>query len=379
MRVITRMECSVIREAIDPDFSAPCAGVRQRDDRMKMAACAEQSETRGTTVPDLKRRNFIMLLGRCAAVWPFAARAQQNVLPIVGWLSASSEEGSANRLTAFREGLKQAGFIEHQNVAIEYRWAGGASDRLPRFAAELVRRGVAAIAAIGGSPAAVAAKAVTATIPIVFANGSDPVASGLVASLNQPGENITGVSFFNAALAAKRLELLHELAPTSTAIAFLVNPNNPIGILELEQTIAAAGKLGIRLRILDSTNDHEFDMHLAALVNSPPDAVLVATDPLLTAHRRQLTAAMARQRIPAIYPDRAFAVAGGLISYASSDSEACRQGGGYVGRILKGEKPANLPVMLPTRFDLVINLQTAKAIGIAVPMTLRALATEVIE
>jgi putative ABC transport system substrate-binding protein len=345
---------------------------------MNGSARNERSEIRRTTRADLKRREFIMLLGGGAA-WPFAARAQQDVLPTVGWLSAGSAEDSANRLNAFREGLKQVGFIERQNVAIEYRWAGDADDRLPRLAAELVRHRVAVIAAIGGSPAALAAKAVTGTIPIVFANGSDPVASGLVTSLSQPGENITGVSFFSTALAAQRVELLHELVPTAAVIAFLVNPNNPIGILEAEQTAAAAHKLGARLRILDGTNDHEFEMHLVALVNSPPDAVLVATDPLLIARRRQLIATMARLRIPAIYSDREFAAAGGLISYASSESEACRQAGDYVSRILKGEKPADLPVMLPTKFDLVINIQTAKALGIAVPPTIRALATEVIE
>jgi putative ABC transport system substrate-binding protein len=326
----------------------------------------------------MRRREFVTLIGGAAA-WPLTARAQPNLLPVVGWLSASSAEDSSNRLAAFREGLEQAGFIEGQNVTIKYRWAGGADDRLPNFAAELVRQRVSVIAAIGGSQAAAAAKAVTGTIPIVFANGSDPVASGLVASRNQPGGNITGVSFFNEALAAKRLELLHELTPTSTVIAFLVNASNRIGVLETEETKAAARRLGVELKIFNSTSNHEFDMYLAALVNSPPDALLVATDPFLSAHRKQLTAIAERQRIPGMYPDPEFARAGGLISYATSDSEPCRQAGIYVGRILKGEKPANLPVMAPTRVDLVINLKTAKALGLTVPANLRALADELIE
>ena len=229
----------------------------------------------------IRRREFITLLGGAAA-WPLGARAQQRSLPVVGWLSDSSAEDSAPRLAAFREGLEQAGFIERQNVAIEYRWAGGAYDRLPRFAAELVGRRVAVIAAIGGSPAATAAKGVTATIPIVFANGSDPVASGLVSSLNQPGENITGVSFYSAALAAKRLELLYELVPNSTAIGFFANPSNPIGLLEIEQTNTAARRLGIALKIFNSTTNHEFETYLSGLAGSPPDALLVATNPLLS-------------------------------------------------------------------------------------------------
>jgi putative ABC transport system substrate-binding protein len=324
-----------------------------------------------------KRREFITLLGGVAA-WPLAARAQQPAMPVIGFLHSSSPE--PYRLRAFRQGLKDAGFIEGENVAIEYRWADSQIDRLPALAAELVQRRVAVIAASGGMPSILAAKAATTTIPIVFALAEDPVRLGLVASLARPSGNLTGINFFGTELAAKRLELLRELVPGAVRIAVLVDPTNATNTETTVRGVEAAARAkGLQIQVLNASNSREVDATFATLASERPDALLVGSTAFLADRRVQLAQLAARHAVPAIYVDRQFAEVGGLMSYGASLGDAFRQVGVYSGRILKGAKPADLPVLQSTKFELVINAPTARMLGLTVPPTLLATADEVIE
>jgi putative ABC transport system substrate-binding protein len=325
----------------------------------------------------VKRREFIALLGGAIAAWPLAARAQQPAVPVVGYLEGSGV-GAVQNMAAIRHSLSEAGFIEGQNVAIEFHSAEGQYDRLPGLAAELVRRQVAVIAA--STPvAALAVKAATATIPIVFSLGSDPVKDGLVASLNRPGGNITGVTFFSNLLSSKRLELLHQLSPNATVIAVLLNPNNANVELELNEIQVAARALGLQLVLLRAGTEREIDAAFASLVQQRAAALYVSGDAYFTVRRQQIVALAARHALPTSASSREQVVAGVLMSYGASREDSSRQFGNYVARVLKGEKPADLPVMQPTKFELVINLKTAKAIGVTVPNAIQLLADEVIE
>jgi len=327
----------------------------------------------------IRRREFITLLGGAATAWPFAARAQHTAMPMIGFLHSGSREAVAQDVPNFRQGLDETGFVEGRNVAIEYRWADGQYDRLPALAAELVRYQVAVIAACATSAPGLAAKAATSVIPIVFQTGADPVMDGLVASMNRPGGNITGVTRLSVTLAAKRLELLHELAPRAGAIGLLVNPTNPRSGLVIQQMEQPARALGVRLYVLKATSEGELDGVFASLNRMGIGALLVAQEPSYFRWRERITALAARHAIPATYGQRDYAVAGGLVSYDASVSDSYRQVGVYVGRILKGAKPADLPVMQPTRFEMVINLKTAKLLGLEIPDNLLARADEVIE
>jgi putative tryptophan/tyrosine transport system substrate-binding protein len=324
------------------------------------------------------RREFITLLGCAGVAWPLAARAQQP-MPVIGFLSSLAPNDQTHVLPAFQQGLDRTGFLEGRNIVVEYRWAEGDYRRLPALAAELVNRKVAVIAAISGTPAALAAKAATTTIPIVFAIGGDPVAPGLISSLSRPGGNITGVSFFNAPVVGKRLELARELAPRGSAIAMLVNPNNPPSAEEGVTAQKAAAAVGQPLLLVTAATQDEIDAAFAAIRRERVGVLLVSPDPLFFSERAKLVVLMARHALPTIFADREQAAAGGLISYGSSRTDAYRQAGEYVGRIVRGERPGELPVVLPTKFHLVINLKTAKSLGIEIPGTVLARADEVIE
>jgi putative tryptophan/tyrosine transport system substrate-binding protein len=328
----------------------------------------------------MRRREFIAGLGSAAA-WPVAARAQQQqAVPVIGYLGSRSADDSAGNVAAFRKGLGETGYVEGRNVAIEYRWADGQNDRLPVLAAELVRRSVVVLAVLGNSTAAFAAKAATRAIPIVFLMGANPIGIGLVTSLARPGANITGVTIISGDLLAKRLEFLHVLVPAASSIALLVNPANQAVVeAEIRQAQAAARVLGVRVLVLNATNSYEIDTAFAAIAEQRIGALLTSADPLWIVQRVQLAALTARHAVPAIYGVREIVDVGGLMSYGASTSDANRLVGTYVGRILKGEKPADLPIVQPTKFDLVINLKTAKALGLTIPERLLATADQVIE
>jgi putative ABC transport system substrate-binding protein len=323
------------------------------------------------------RRKFLATLG-VAAAWPFAARAQQTAMPVIGFLGSSAPVDRAHYLTAFRQGLRESGYLEGQNVAIEYRWAQDQYDRLPDLAADLVRRQVTLIAA-HDTPSAIAAKAATTTIPIVFASGGDPLKLGLVASLNRPGGNVTGVTFVVAELGAKQLGLLHELQPGAVRVGVLVDPNFALTQSFVSDVQAAALSIGKQIEVLEAPTGRDIDAVFARLAQKPIDALLVGPGPLQNNRRLQLATLAAYHRVPAIYPLRVFAEAGGLMSYGTSITDAYRQAGAYTGRILKGEKPADLPVMQSIKFEFVINLSTARAFGLSFPPGLLAIADEVIE
>jgi putative tryptophan/tyrosine transport system substrate-binding protein len=326
----------------------------------------------------MKRRDFITLLGGLTA-WPLAARAQQPPMPVIGFMSARSPTESASDLAAFRHGLGQSGYFEGKNLAIEYRWAEGRYDLLPALAAGLVARQVAVIAAVGGEPSGLAAKAATATIPIVCTLGGDAVASGLVAHLNRPGGNITGVTIMGLEMGPKRIELAHQLVPNGRALATLINSKFPPTLAEAHDMQAAAHSLGLQLAVLDASTKGGIDAVFGDLARQKVDALLINTDPFLFGQREQIVQLAARHKIPTLYFLREFVDAGGLISYGPNINNGYRQAGIYVGRILKGEKVGELPVVQPSKFDLVINLRTARTLGLEIPTSLLISADEVIE
>ncbi len=326
----------------------------------------------------MKRREFITLLGG-AATWPLMALAQQAPAPLIGFLSSRSPGESAGVVAAFRQGMREIGFIEGQNLAIAFRWAEGHYGRLPALAAELVGLPVALLFSAGGPPTAFAAKAATSTIPIVFSAVSDPVEIGLVPSLNQPGGNVTGMGVFNATLGAKRIELTKELMPRAAGIAYLLNPSNPSSEIESKGALAAARALRIELHVLNASTEYELDTAFADAAKLRAGMLVVSGEPYFDSQRERLVALSARHAIAAVYAWREYVLAGGLMSYGTDLPDSYHQAGVYAGRILKGEKPANLPVMQPTKFHLALNLKTAKTLGLEVPPTLLARADEVIE
>jgi ABC-type uncharacterized transport system substrate-binding protein len=333
---------------------------------------------RGRCGGDVRRREFIVVLGGAAVPWPLSARAQQPALPVIGFLNSASPDTYAPFIAAFRQGLREGGYVEGQNVTVEYRWAEGRYDRLPALAADLVNRKVSVIAATS-TPAARAAKAATADIPIVFEMSGDPVMLGLVASLSRPGGNVTGVNQLNSVLVAKRLGLLHELVPTATIIGVLVNPTDSRAETQTRDMQEAARALGQQIRFVTASTEREIDTAFASLVQNQAGALIVGSDAFFNSRREQIVALAARHAVPAIYQLREFAAAGGLISYGTSQSDAYRLAGVYTSKILKGEKPEGLAVIQAARFEFVINLKTAKALGLEIPPLLLASADEVIE
>jgi putative ABC transport system substrate-binding protein len=326
----------------------------------------------------MRRREFIVGLGGATA-WPLVARAQRPALPVVGFLNSASADKYAPMVAAFRQGLKETGYVEGQNVAVEYRWAEGQYDRVPAMAAELVRRKVAVI--VANTPGNLVAKAATTTIPIVFTISGDPVQIGLVASLSRPGGNVTGVAQLNVEVGSKRLQLVHELLPTASIIAVLVNPANPNteGLVRVRDLQAAAHTLGLELHVLQASTEGDLNTVFATLVQVRPGALMIVADPFLLSQSEQLAALALRHGVPAIFQGHEFAAAGGLLSYGGGVPDSYRLVGGYTGRILKGEKPSDLPVQQSTRLELIINLKTAKALGLTIPETLLATADEVIQ
>jgi putative ABC transport system substrate-binding protein len=325
----------------------------------------------------MRRRDFLGVLAGATAAWPLAARGQQSPMPVIGVLGTSSRLQFASRLDEFHRGLSEMGYLDGRNVAIEYRWAEGQYDRLAALAANLVREKVDVIFANG--PAAPVAKAATSTIPIIFVVGSDPVAVGLVASLNRPGGNLTGVTSLNVRTGPKRLELLHELVPTATVIGLLSNPTNSLGVIEPKDVETAARALGLDLHIVHASTDQDLDSAFAALVQLRANGLVITTDAFFISQSEKLAALASRYAVPTVFQDREFAMAGGLMSYGGDLKEVAHLAGVYAGRVLKGEKPANLPVSQATKVELIINLKTAKALGINVPNTLIGRADEVIE
>jgi len=328
----------------------------------------------------MRRRDFISLVGGLAFTWPLVARAQQPAMPVIGFLHLTSLETNRENLAAFRLGLGNTGYIEGQNVTIEYRWAQGQNDQLPTLVAELVRRQVSVIVVLESTTGAPAAKTATKTIPIVFMQGADPVRIGLVDSLNRPGGNLTGINLFLVEVVAKRLELLLELAPSAKSIAYLRNPTNPVfAETETKEVEAAARALGVRLLLVNASRPSEIETAFADLEQQRPDALLVSGDGFLFTYAGQIVALAGRHAVPAIYSIRRYTAAGGLMSYGTNFLEAWRQAGVYTGRILKGERPADLPMQQVTKIELVINLKTAKALGVTFPLSLLGRADEVIE
>jgi len=327
----------------------------------------------------MNRRHVITLLGGAAAAWPLVARAQQPALPVIGWLSARSPAEAASVLQAFRQGLGQVGYFEGKNVTIEYRWAEGRYDRLPALAAELVSRQVTVIAATGGEPSPLAAKAATTTIPIICTLGGDPVETGIIASLNRPGGNLTGTTIMTLEMASKRLDLVRQVAPKTTALAMLINPRFPPASAEARETQHAARSLGIQINLLNASTESEIDVAFTTIVAQGSGALIIGTDPFLLGQREQLVRLAARHMVPTIYFLREFVEAGGLMSYGPNIANGYRQAGVYTGLILNGANPAVLPIVRPTQFQLYLNLKTAKALGLEIPPLLLALADEVIE
>ena len=327
----------------------------------------------------MRRRDFIRLLGGVAAEWPLAVRAQQRPMPVIGFLHSASPGPFARAVDAFRQGLSETGYVEGQNVAIEYRWAEGQYDRLPALAADLAGRQVSVIVAVAGNTPALAAKAATTSIPIVFVSGGDPVSAGLVASLNRPGGNVTGVSWIATALVPKQLELLRRSVGNAALIGALVNPNYPDHDLQLRELQKGADAIGQEIKIVQAATAHDIDTAFVDLVQMSANALIVANDPFFVNRRDQIVALAAKHRMPAMYFSREFATGGGLLSYGASLVEAARQGGIYAGKILRGEKAADLPVMQSTKFEFVVNLKTAKVLSLEIPPTVLALADEVIE
>jgi putative ABC transport system substrate-binding protein len=355
-----------IREA-DMGGAFPDAGLSRYDALSRMSGEA------------MRRREFIALLGGASAVWPFIARAQQAAMPVIGYFSARSAESDVPMLAAFRQGLNETGYVEGKNVTIEFRWGDGEYDRARKLAAELVRQQVSIIVTSGGELSARAAIEATTTIPIVFNVGADPVETGLVASVNRPGGNATGVSSLTRVLGAKQIGLLRELVPTATVIAYLSNPEEPTAASQIGDAEAAAREVGQQLIVLNARSENEIDAAFRSLLHQRAGALLVGTGPFFLTRAAKLVALAARHAVPVMYFRREFPEVGGLMSYGSSTAEMYRQMGLYTGRILKGDRPADLPVLLPTKFEFVINLKAAKALGIVVPPTLLARADEVIE
>ena len=330
-------------------------------------------------MPEMKRREFITLLCGATAAWPLAARAQQPAIPAIGYLNTRAAGEDEHLLAAFHQGLKETGYVESRNVTIEYRWAEGRNDRLPALAADLVRRQVAVIAA-GGTPATIAAKAATATVPIVFVTGADPIEIGLVASLNRPGGNLTGITTLTSKVAQKKLELLHDLLPGKTVIALLINPTNPILAETNRRDLQAAARtLGLQILMLRASSEREFETAFATLVQQRAGGLVIGTDAFFNSRSRQLAALAARHAVPSISQFRGFAAGGGLMSYGATNTDEYHLVGVYTGRILKGEKPADLPIQQAAKAELIINLKTAKALGVTVPIPILGRADEVIE